>query len=171
MRFDKIVIEGPNNVGKSTLIKAIQKMFPEYEVEHVTEKCPNTYSFYNSLLSTEEPMIFDRLHLGEMVYPGLFERESNLTGKEFEELCRNHGNHTLIVLLDADYDFIIRACENKNEYFDFPLVEEEKFRFYELGQQMMNMKCSNLNFIKLKNHWDEETKSIIVGKVVGAICG
>lgn len=171
MRFDKIVIEGPNNVGKSTLIKAIQKMFPEYEVEHVTEKCPNDYNFYNSLLSTEEPMIFDRLHLGEMVYPGLFERESNLTGDEFVELCRNHGNHTLIVLLDADYDFIIRACEKKNEYFDFPVVEEEKFRFYELGQQMMNIKGSNLNFIKLKNHWDEETKSIIVGKVVGAICG
>ena len=171
MRFDKIIIEGPNNVGKSTLIKAIQKMFPEYEVEHVTEKCPNTYNFYNSLLCTEEPMIFDRLHLGEMVYPGLFEREPNLTGDEFIELFRNHGNHMLIVLLDADYDFIIRACEKKNEYFNFTEVEEEKFRFYELGQQMMKMKGCNLNFIKFKNHWDEETKSTIVGKVTGAICG
>lgn len=171
MRFDKIIIEGPNNVGKSTLIKAIQKMFPEYEVEHVTEKCPNTYDFYDSLLSTEEPMIFDRLHLGEMVYPKLFERESNLNKEEFAELCKNHGKHTLIVLLDADYDFIIRACENKNECFDFKVVEKEKLMFYELGQQMLKMTDWNLNFIKLKNHWDEETKSIIVGKVVGAICG
>lgn len=171
MKFDKIVVEGPNNVGKSTLIKAIQRLFPEYEVEHVTEKCSNTYTFYNSLLSTEEPMIFDRLHLGEMVYPGLFAREPNLTGEEFEKLCRNHSDHTLIILLDADYDFIIRAYENKNEYFDFGTVEEEKFRFYELGQQMLKIKGCSLNFIKLKNHWDDETPSVILGKVVEAISG
>lgn len=168
MKFDKIVIEGPNNVGKSTLIQSIRKMFPEYEVEHVTAICPNDFRFYDSLLSSEEPMIFDRLHLGEMVYPGLYEREPKLNGTELIELCKKHNKHTLIIMMDADYDFMIRACIRKNEEFDFDEVEEEKFRFYEVYKQLEPYK---LNLIRIKNHWDEDTKSIILGKVTGIVCG
>lgn len=167
MRYDKIVFEGPNNVGKSTLIEAIQKHLKNYEIEHVTEKCPNDYDFYNDLLTLEEPMIFDRLHLGEMVYPYIYSRDGKLTDKEFDALLDNHREHVLIILVDADYDFIARSCEKKCEDFDYAVIREEKLRFYNLWKRLQK---ENVNCIRIKNHWDNVTKSIIIGKIVEEIC-
>lgn len=168
MKYDKIVFEGPNNVGKSTLIEAIQKRLNGYEIEHVTEKCPNDYDFYNDLLTSEEPLIFDRLHLGEMVYPYVFSREAKMTEKEFDALLDNHREHTLIIMVDADYDFIVRSCENKNEEFKYSIVREEKLRFYRLWKHLLR---ENIDCIRIKNHWDNTAKNITVERMLEKING
>lgn len=164
MKFDKIVIEGPNNVGKSTLIEELRK-YLNWEVEHVTSNCPNDYKFYDDLLSYEEPLIFDRLYLGEKVYPFIYERECKLSNDEFEKLYKNHKEHTLIVILDADFDFIIVANVSKGEKFNYKEVWKEKKGFYEIFKF-----CKNFtNVIRLKNHIGESNTQYICKKILEAI--
>lgn len=165
MKFDKIVIEGPNNVGKSTLIEELRKHL-DWEVEHVTSLCPNTYDFYDDLLSCDEPLIFDRLHVGEMVYPLVYDRMPKMSQNEFEELCEKHENHTLVVILDADFDFIICATNLKNEVFNYNETWEEKQSFYE---QYHFMKNNYKNCVRMKNHRGKENTIRLCKKILEAI--
>lgn len=164
MKYNKIIIEGPNNVGKSTIIKALQKEFG-YQSEHTTGACPNDYGFYATCLDYPEPLIFDRLHVGEMVYPQLFNREANLADEEFRQLLKKHNDDVLIVIMDADYDFIIRSCAAKQEKFDLDFVTRERILFYNVWSIMVD---EGFNVLRVKNHWDESgtTKHEIVGKIV-----
>lgn len=155
MKFDKIVIEGPNNVGKSTLISGLMLHLGRFgwQVEHTSQLCPNDFEFYDDLLSNEQPMIFDRLHIGEMVYPEMYDRSANISQNEFEELLEKHEQHTLIVFVDADYEFIICANSNKNEKFNYREVRREKGYFYE---NYKFIKCNYANCIYLKNHLGDD---------------
>ena len=165
MKFDKIIIEGPNNVGKSTLIEELQK-YLHWEVEHVTSVCPNDYTFYDDLLSCEEPLIFDRLHLGEMVYPEIFNRKQKLSESEFDDICEKHCEHTLTVILDADFDFIITANALKNEKFKYSEVWQEKKGFYDI---YTFCKCTYPNVVRLKNHSGKENTIKLCKKILEAI--
>jgi thymidylate kinase len=155
MKFDKIVIEGPNNVGKSTLIDGLMKYLGPYgwEVEHTSNVCPNDFKFYDHLLSNDQRIIFDRLHVGEMVYPMIYGRRRKISQNEFEELLDKHDRHTLIVFLDADYELIIHGNANKKEKFDFSEVRREKEFFYELYKFV---KVNNSNCIRIKNHYGDD---------------
>lgn len=165
MKFDKIVIEGPNNVGKSTLIEALKEHL-NWEVEHVTATCPNDYTFYDDLLSCNEPLIFDRLHLGEMVYPEIYGRQRKLSDEEFDDLCEKHCEHTLIVVMDADFDFIITANSLKNEKFNYNETWQEKKEFYEIYQFC---KDGFPNCIRLKNHFGKENINKLLYKILEAL--
>ena len=52
--IDKIVVEGPNNVGKSTFISKLKELdeFKDWEVIHCTNKTPNTYEYFYELFSS-----------------------------------------------------------------------------------------------------------------------
>ena len=153
--FDKIVIEGPNNVGKSSLIYVLNERLKLYgwEVEHTSNICPNDFDFYDHMLSNNQRIIFDRLHVGEMVYPEIYGRRSKLSQREFETLLDKHDQHTLIVFLDADYELIIHGYANKKENFDLHYTRKEKELFYETYQFI---KINNSNCIRIKNHYGED---------------
>ena len=165
MKYDKIVFEGPNNVGKSTLIKELRK-YLDFEVEHVTAICPNDYRFYNDLLSAMEPMIFDRLHLGEMIYPIVYDRDGKLSTEEFDKLLVEHKDRVLIVIVDADYDFMIRAAQSKREFFDYEESKKERSAYYDMWLRLRGMESIGVKAIRIKNHWDDETKSVLVGRLI-----
>lgn len=172
MKYNKIVFEGPNNVGKSTLIKKLKRLQNDLklvEVEHVTEVCPNDYVFYEDLLSSSEPMIFDRLHLGEMIYSNIFGRECKLSPDEFDRLLTTHKDHTLIVIVDADYDFIIRATQAKQEFFDYNISKKERKEYYDMWQYLHPLESIGIKAIRIKNHWDEETTSELLGRLIEAL--
>ena len=160
MKFDKIVIEGPNNVGKSTLIDGLMEYLRplNWEVEHTSQLCPNDFDFYDHVLSNEEPMVFDRLHVGEMVYPEFYNRPGKISRCEFEELLFKHDEHVLHVFVDADYEFIVQANSIKNEKFNFNEVALEKELFYNYYQFI---KDNYKNCIRIKNHiGDHKLKAV-----------
>lgn len=93
------LIDGIDRLGKSTLIKGIQDQLGYHLIIHYDKPVVlNTYKFYNvdgrmsdlpdkaalqifqeqtnknmfKLMSTNVPIIFDRTHLGEMVYAPLY---------------------------------------------------------------------------------------------------
>ena len=122
----KIVIEGPNNVGKTTLISTLldDDYFTNWSVEHVTEKSPNTLEFYDATLRNCDFTIFDRHCVGELVYPNLFDREPNVTFEDVKRLITSHDD-TLFVFLNADLNFINRAYRLKGEEPNWYFITEE----------------------------------------------
>ncbi len=156
----KIVIEGPNNVGKSTLIAAIKSTveFKDFEIEHVDSKCPNDYKFHEDLLKSSQNMIFDRFYIGETIYPELYGRDSKMTQEQLLKICKDFNNETYIVVVDADYGFIARAYANKNEEIDWDFVTKEKTMFEQRYQLLKN---AGVNVIKLKKHFDTSYKGEI----------
>lgn len=147
----KIIIEGPNNVGKSTLIKNLLKLkeLKHYEIEHLSGKTPNTKSFHEDLIKMPQDMIFDRFFVGELIYPQLYKRKANITLKEVINLCNKYKKEIMIIFIDADYEFIIRSNINKKEQFNYDEVKFEKEQFYKYKNELKKLK--NVKIFSLKN--------------------
>lgn len=149
----KIVIEGPNNVGKSTFIARLKECeeFKNFEIEHVDSHCPNDYEFHETLLNMPQDMIFDRFYIGETIYPALFNRESKMSIKQLIDICKQHNDDTIIFVIDADCGFIDRAYMKKDEQVDWKFVYKEKQMFEE---RYKTLRASGINIFKVKNHFD-----------------
>lgn len=147
----KLIIEGPNNVGKSTLINAITEIFDTYnfEVEHLSGLTPNSVQFHEDLLSTPKNIIFDRFCLSEIVYAPLFKRKPKFTMEESLSIVQNAGDDTIVVLVDADYEFIVKAYKSKDEDFDYEFVKAEKEGFLALKKAL---KEAGIPFVTYKNY-------------------
>lgn len=147
-----IIVEGPNCCGKSYFIRTLlqQEKFKNYEVEHLSGSCPNTKDFHEMLLNYDRNMLFDRFFVGETIYPQLYNREPKMTYKEMIELCKTHKDDIVIVFIDADYDFIIRAYKNKNEEFIYDDVVFEKEQFYQRYEDLQTI--DGLKVYRFKNY-------------------
>lgn len=81
-----LVIEGPDNVGKTTLIKNLRQAMCD-KVFHVLHSQPiklnsideyvkyslkQVTSMFDLMQSSNENLIFDRSHLGEMIYGNIY---------------------------------------------------------------------------------------------------
>lgn len=158
----KIVIEGPNNVGKSTFIKNLLKRdtFKNYEVEHLSHLTPNDYQFHKDLLDLPQDMIFDRFYLGEIIYSEIYGRKPKLTQNKLAELCNQYKDKTIIIVLDADYEFIIRSNKNKNEDFNYEEVKKEKAGFYNI-RKFLELKGIEVYYYKNHKEGEEDYNNFI----------
>lgn len=154
-----IVIEGPNNVGKSTLISKMLdfEAFQDWKTEHITEKSPNTFEFYDATLRNCENTIFDRHCIGETIYPLLFNREPKIDEKQVEDLVVEYTD-TLFIILSADLNFINEAYKNKNEDPNWYFITEEREMFERAARYLS--KYHNVHFLK-NEHSVENTDDLI----------
>lgn len=129
----RIIIEGPNNVGKSTLISKIlmNEKFKNYKVEHCSQFCPNDRIFHETLLKQNKNIIFDRFFIGEQVYSEIFKRKKLTSLDDISELMNVYLD-TLIIFVDADYEFISKAYENKKELKNWKFIYDERKKFNDL---------------------------------------
>lgn len=133
--IDKIVVEGPNNVGKSTFIDKLEHLLGfDWEVIHCTNNTPNTYDYFNKLFKSKRKIIFDRAHVGELVYPKLENRRARLSTRDFTKLLF-HDN-VLYIFVTAGMGFIEQAYKNKNEPFDAKYVMSEIYHFDKLYEKV-----------------------------------
>lgn len=130
----KIIVEGPNNVGKTTLINKLKSIYglSKWEVIHCTNETPNTYEYFNELLSSERKIIFDRAFVGERIYPMLENRKSKLSKKDYYKLLINDYNESILhIFVFADEEFIKNAYLQKSEKYDDEYVRCEMRFFYD----------------------------------------
>lgn len=147
-----IVVEGPNNVGKTTFINTLLDVLPNYKVEHTSNITPNTYDYYKMCLKMDN-IIYDRLHVGEMIYPLIYKRKCNLSDKEFSKLLNN--KNVIYVFIDADIEFIIKSCTNKGEDFNLDTVYKEKLAFDKYYKLVKSLKSK---VVRVHNHLVPEYK-------------
>lgn len=111
-----IIVEGPDRAGKSTLITAlrsrIEKLHPRGRVGLLHAGPPKRHPLdeYEQPLFSYRPdrdihIICDRWHIGEQVYPIVFNRKTNLTlpaQAHIEAFLRSRGAVLIYVYADPD---------------------------------------------------------------------
>ena len=143
MRFNHLIIEGIDRLGKDTLIQKIKDAFGYHLMVHYQKpeklanyaECDNPLqryqraSFYEGfqLLKTSIPTIYNRFHLGEYVYSPRYRNYSGEYVFEMEEQYAPFAEEdTLLILLTtSDFSFI----QDDGESFDFSKKEEEQRDF------------------------------------------
>ena len=137
-----IVVEGPNNVGKTTFINKLKEKLPNFKVIHTDANTPNTYDYYIECLNKKEDIIYDRLFIGEMIYPILYNRTGKLDRYKYHDLCNTFSN-VIYVFVDADFDFKKMGFIKKKETLpNITEIESESamFKFYE--DELFNKGCN-----------------------------
>lgn len=112
----RIIIEGADMTGKTTLAKYIVDNYPNMSYIHVNSKDPNNVEFYNITLEKTN-VVFDRHFIGETIYPTLFNRQGNVFDAEFELIQRKAERlgYKIVVLTATKEQFLERLVDRPNE--------------------------------------------------------
>lgn len=76
----KIILEGCDGTGKTTLAKILAEKYG-LEIAHCTQHDAADYDFYRQTLRKEN-VIWDRHTLGELIYPHVFGREQQIATED-----------------------------------------------------------------------------------------
>jgi hypothetical protein len=131
-----IIVEGPDGVGKSTLVAEIEKRILELHPDdyvHVYRKGPprkHPLEEYEDQITPYRPgrgehIICDRWHLGELVYPDIFSRVSAMTMPMFRHIE---------LLLQSRGALLIHAHRHDHADHDEQLMERDD---YDVNPEML----------------------------------
>ena len=133
---NKIIIEGCDGTGKTTLCKQLAEKYG-LDVVHITSKDPNDFEFYKETLRKTN-VVYDRHFLGELIYPKIYNRQGNLDrddAKWFRMLC--FKQNVCIIVLTTDIDEIRRRLTERGELkFVFDKVDSINRQFLELAKKL-----------------------------------
>lgn len=74
-----IILEGPDGSGKTTLARSLEALGYDYQHQGPPPSGTEAFVHYTKLLcSASKPTVFDRFHLGELVYGPLLRGKSGL---------------------------------------------------------------------------------------------
>ena len=132
-----IIVEGPDNSGKTTLAIHLQEVF-SLDYTHCSKpKTDNPYIEYCELVdSIKTPTVIDRAHLGEYVYSKLWRDGCSISEKKFQDLdfkFMDKFQHVFVVHCDAPTDIIIERCiKEKEDLLDIKDVQKCRDLFDEI---------------------------------------
>lgn len=116
----KIIVEGHDAAGKTTLINKLKEHYNISNVIHLTNKMDRSFNFYrNKLLKYRDDVIFDRQFISEFVYSNALKRDTEITHEKLDELF----------LYTKFTDYVIIICETSkpnyksDEYIE--VIEKE----------------------------------------------
>ena len=144
----KIIIEGCDKVGKTTLAKKLSKKY-KLDVLHFNRYDKTNHIFYSQTMKKTN-YIFDRHFIGEMIYPFIFNRKKQLNKEQFEKLLKqaNDENVKIIVLYETD-EVLLKRIKKEN-------YKEVKDNFLKINNMFIdiakkyNIKLFNTRKNKLK---------------------
>lgn len=111
----RIILEGADLTGKSTLAKRLEKDF-DLSYVHIIRKDSHSKEFYLNLLDKHD-VIFDRHFIGESIYPYLFKREAKFGKDGFNEI-KNRAlelGYKIVVVFATEEQLLSRLKERNNE--------------------------------------------------------
>ena len=107
----RVIIEGADGVGKSTIAKKIAEKF-NLSLVHFTNKDPRDLNFYYQSLRKNN-VVYDRSFLSEMIYPKIFNRPEKLKEYEFKYLLEKANELDIKIIIINNYDFELKKFEEK----------------------------------------------------------
>lgn len=119
----RIIIEGADGVGKSTIAKKIAEKF-NLSLVHCTNKDPRDLNFYYQSLRKDN-VIYDRSFLSEMIYPKIFNRPQKLKEYEFQYLLEKAKDLNIKILIINNYDFKLKNFEDEVIKNNINLIKDD----------------------------------------------
>ena len=137
----KIIIDGCDFTGKTTLIKKLQSYYNDDRLSylHFSYRDRRDFDFYNTMLDKQH-FIADRHFLDEAIYPQVFNRCCALTPVEFDGLIERCKSE--------DIKMIILTCS------DDELIRRTKLRGNEEPEVLANLLNINNGFKQLATAYD-----------------
>lgn len=122
-----VIIEGPDACGKSTLA---EKLVNKYGMHYVHFPSADLDAHMNSLLS--DNTVFDRFHIGELVYPEIYGREPKFNGLEDANIIMKRivdNNDLLIIFRTSDLSILNDRLVKRGELDYLEEIEEQNRLF------------------------------------------
>lgn len=180
-----IIIEGPDNVGKTTLIQNIKNAYKDYtfhtlHYSNVKQDSAEAVQFYSTKMYNEmfeimfnqtryskSGIICDRSHLGELVYGPIYR---NYTGEYVLDIEKNYShiqsiwdNLILITLVD-DPENLIARDDGLSFSTDLPKKKVEIANFLEATFQSH---IKHKKVINIKDHNAEQAIEAVIKYIEG----
>ena len=105
----RIMIEGTDRTGKTTLAKALVEAFGLNYIHCSKPKTDDPFQEYmEMLINTTQSTVFDRSYLGEFAYSNLWRGGCKLTFQDFNalDICTLKDSKTIIIHATADLEVI-----------------------------------------------------------------
>ena len=149
----KIIIDGPNNVGKTTFIKAMlaHNHFKDFKYKHLTAEDENSLSFYKDILNEKQFYILDRGPIGELVYSEIYKRTPRITHNEVKKVVNDPRVTSLIFTQPIRQ--IAKNYRGKKENFELGFVRKELFLFNKCAGNFKNTQV-------IVNHYDKQSEQL-----------
>lgn len=128
-----IIIEGPDNTGKTTLALHLAEIFG-LEYKHCSKPKSDSpfHEYIEMFKDIKVPTVIDRAHLGEFVYSQLWRDGCSITEKQFKLIdleAMSRFEYTIVIHAQAPDDVISERCIKEKE---------------DLLQQSQIVRCSEL---------------------------
>lgn len=108
-----IILEGSDQVGKTTLMNDLLKFFPDFESRHLS-KLPKTWNSPKDYLHLmTEKIIWDRFHISEPIYAKIRGESSMATPEDFEVIHKQEEKLLVVVITTEPCDLEKRLIANK----------------------------------------------------------
>lgn len=122
-----IILEGPDAVGKTTLAKKIS-LYTNMDIIHFPSA--TTQEHLDAL--NKGNTIFDRFHIGELVYPKIYHREPKLdfdeANKKIMKSIVNNGD-IIIIFITSDLDILRERLIERKEFNYLDEIEQQNILF------------------------------------------
>lgn len=109
----KIIVDGPNNVGKSSIIETITE-YLDLDVVHCSKHSEISRDYFIDLLNRDN-IILDRGPISELVYSEIYERDFKFNQKDVKDILQNLSKDVIYVILLSDKRTLHRNYELKGE--------------------------------------------------------
>lgn len=108
----KVVLEGTDATGKSTLASSLEHE-SGYGIYHSTSNTKNDHAYHRYLTEKDGPIVYDRFHLGEIVWPIIFDREPKMTYEEIIDISKRVD--VIIIFYASDDNVLVGRMCARNE--------------------------------------------------------
>lgn len=112
----RIILEGADGVGKTTLANILAQKYG-LDICHCTQHDATDYAFYSQTLRKENT-VWDRHTIGELIYPKVFNRETQITPYEAKAIIESAKQEgiKIFVLTCGTRELATRIAERKGEH-------------------------------------------------------
>ena len=102
-----VILEGLDAAGKTTLAEKLRDKYG-MRILHSTTKTRNDLNYHIDLLDYQQNTVFDRFHVGEVVYPQIYSRDPKIADNEFEIIEKRiiDNNDMFIIFVTSDMSII-----------------------------------------------------------------